>query len=354
MVLSVGDISEDDIADVARFLARQTRPGEAVGASPMTAERRLRWLLLENPSRASDIPLGWRIRDDGTVVGAAVCMPFRIGAGDFRATALQFAKFFVDADYRGMGLGILMRFVHEGRRFPLFCTSTNAKSGELFFRLGGSLIAGLDHTMLGIVRPAPLIDEWLFRRTRRPLLARRLASPIPAMMAPARRLARRRDLIRGVNLFPLHDVEEAAAIGLPPPAAALAIVRDREYLRWRYFSGERERDVYCFRRKSECDRLVVVEEIRSGYRGQIRVLNVLDIWPPPTPDSTAPLAAALAHRYRGRFDTIWMRGQSPAAEKALGAAGFLRHVFPAPLGWFIDSENRLPTNQWYLMPGESE
>ena len=89
--------------------------GEAIADVSMTPERRLRWLLLENPNRAHDIPLGWRIRDDaGAVVGAAVCIPLRIGAGEFRTTALMFAKFFVDGEYRGMGLGIFMRFVREG------------------------------------------------------------------------------------------------------------------------------------------------------------------------------------------------------------------------------------------------
>ena len=143
-------------------------------------------------------------------------------------------------------------------------------------------------------------------------------------------------------------------MSLPPVTDSLSVVRDPDYLHWRYFSGEGENHVYCFHRKNDRDRLVIVEEIRSGHRGQIRVLNVLDIWPRATPESAVALAAALADKYHARFDAIWLRSQSAATEDALQAVGFMEHRFPAPLGWFIDKENRLPTKDWYLMPGESE
>jgi GNAT superfamily N-acetyltransferase len=348
---AVALIDESDIPDVAAFLARQTRPGEAIVSNLMAPERRLRWLLLENPCRSNDIPLGWKIRNEtGVVVGAAICIPFHVGAGEFSAVALMFAKFFVDPDYRGMGLGIFMRFVREGRRFPLFCASTNAKSGELFSRMGGTIIPGMDHTMLGIRRPKPLIEEWIYRRTGRPALAKILS--IPAVLAPGRNSQRRRN--GSAELRRLQNIDEIAAVGLSTTANILGVVRDRDYLQWRYLSGERATDIYSFRNGGDVARLVVVEEIRSGHRGQIRVLNILDIFPPTNAESAPLLASALAAQYEIRFDVIWFRSQPPDAENALHAAGFVRHTFPAPLGWVIDAANRLPTKQWYLMPGESE
>jgi len=210
----------------------------------------------------------------------------------------------------------------------------------------------MDHTMLGIRRPRPLVEEWLFRKTCRPAIARFLS--MPAAMAPSRKLARLRDEVGKSELRRLQNADQIAEMHLPPATNALSVVRDRDYFHWRYFSGARENHVYRFHRKDDQDRLVIVEEIRSGYRGQIRVLNVLDIWPPVTSESAVTLVASLVDKYRCRFDTIWLRGQSAVAEDALRTLGFVQHQFPAPLGWFIDKGDRLPTKEWYLMPGESE
>lgn len=347
---TVDAISEPEIDDVAGFLARQVRSGEAKISGALSPAQRLRWLLLENPRRAAVVPLGWRIRDNaGAIVGAAVCVPMLIGCGEFRSVALMFAKFFVDPPYRGMGLGILMRFIREGRRFPLFCTSTNAVAGELFQKLGAKPIPQMDHTMLGVARVRPLAEEMLVRRLKQPVVARVLSAP--AVVIPGR-LPR----ITGGSLTRLNSTEEVdqLQLQLPLPSGRVAVVRDRAYVHWRYFTGERDKHVYCFASKDNQRRLIVVNEVRSGHRGQIRVLNVLDVWPPASADVATPLAAALAQQYAGRFDALWLRSQPPQAENALAQAGFRRHLFPAQLGWFIDKSGMLPPAEWYSVPGESE
>ncbi len=345
-------ITEADIPDVARYLARQVRPGEAVSINPLPPVDRLRWLLLNNPARNAGIPFGWRIRSaTGAVVGAATCTPWRIGAPNFATTALMFAKFFVDAPYRGMGLGIFMRFIREGRRFPLFCTSTNEIAGEMFRRVGGAVINGMDHTMLGIRGMAPLAEEYLFRRFKSPAAARILASP--AHLLRARIRCKMTDGGAG-ELTRLMTADEVAARGVPTVGDVIAVVRDREYLHWRYFTGDRDKEVFCLRCPGESDRIVVINRVLSGYRSQIRVLNVLDIWPPATPASARSLVAKLWIQYGSAFDTIWLRSQSEEVESALQSHGWMRHAFPAPLGWYIDAGNRLPTHKWYVMPGESE
>jgi hypothetical protein len=349
---NVAEITESEIPEVAAFLARQARPGEPVGANPLPPAERLRWLLLENPARISGIPLGWRIRAIGGVVGAAICVPFRIGAGDFSGTALMFAKFYVDVAFRGMGLGLLMRFVREGERFPLFVTSTNAISGQLFARLGASVIAGMDHTMLGIAKIAPLAEELAFRRLKSSVLARG-AGFVSRFFHP-RGLGRAFGAVSRGELIRQQSADDLAALQLPPPGVAVAVVRDRDYLHWRYFTRERDKEVWSFRLPGEVDRLAVVNEVRAGHRLQIRVLNVLDVWPPATPVVATALVGQLAMQYRGTFDVIWLRSQSDEVEAALRENGWRRHQFPAPLGWYLDRGNRLPVKGWYLMPGESE
>jgi hypothetical protein len=153
----------------------------------------------------------------------------------------------------------------------------------------------------------------------------------------------------------MRSAEEATNPALPPPAETMAILRDADYLHWRYFGREGGKDVYRLRVEGEADRLVVVRLARSGHRSQIRVLDVLDLWPAASPLAAERLVGHLASRYAGRFDVIWLRSQPPPTEQALQQRiGFMRHEFPAPLGWCIDRAGMLPTRRWYLMPGEAE
>jgi hypothetical protein len=310
---------------------------------------RLRWVLLENPARAADIPLGWCVRDGSTIVGTLLCVPFRVGVGDFTCTALMASKFYVDDAHRGMGVAPMMRFLQQGRRFPLLMTSANALAGEIYRKCGAFQLDGMDHTMLGVARPGPLAEEWLARRTGRPLAARLL--PLWPLWLVRKRI---RASVAGSELAVMHSAEEATTPPLPRPQGLLAILRDVDYLRWRYFGREAGKDVYRLRVAGEADRLAMVRLARSGYRAQIRVLDVLDVWPAANPLVADRLVGHLAARYAGRFDVIWLRSQPPEAEDALRRIGFLRHAFPAPLGWCVDRANLLPTRGWYLMPGEAE
>lgn len=346
--LTFNVITEADISDVAAYLARQARAGEATTTQGLPPERRLRWLLLENPARVDDVPLGWCIRDAAQcVIGTLLCVPFRVAARDVTRTALMSCKFFVDEPYRGAGLVPFRDYLKLGRQYPLFCTSANAVSGELFAGAGGNVIAGTDYTMLGVARYAPLTEEWAFRKTGRPALSRITALPIGLL--PRRKLGRSDGEMR-----PLTSVADVMALDLAPPGDAVAVVRDVPYLRWRYFSAESASTVLCFRGCGAGPRMVVVNQVRWGHRSQIRVLNVLDVWPPLDADTAPSFVQLLWARHEGAFDALWLRSQPPEAEADLRRFGFMRHRFPAPLGWCLDSSGRLPARNWYLMPGESE
>lgn len=341
-------ITEADISDVAAYLARQAGTGDATTSQGSLPERRLRWLLLENPARVDDVPLGWCIRDARqNVIGTLLCVPFRVAARGVSRIALMSCKFFVDEPYRGAGLVPFRNYLKLGRQYPLFCTSANAVSGELFAGAGGNVIAGTDHTMLGVARHAPLAEEWVFRKIGRPALSRITA--LPSCLLPRRKLGRSES-----ELQPLTSVEDVMALELPPPRDSVAVVRDPSYIRWRYFSTDSANEVLCFRGRGAVARMVVVNQVRWGHRSQIRVLNVLDVWPPLDADTASSLVQLLWARYEGAFDALWLRSQPPEAEAELRRLGFMRHRFPAPLGWCIDPSGHLPTRNWYLMPGESE
>lgn len=346
----VSPINESDFPEVAAFAARYARTGEPVSDEALSPEDRLRWVLGENPARSADIPFGWCTRDSGSkqMIAMLVCVPFRVGVGDFSCTALMASKFYADPNYPGAGIGPLMRFVQEGRRFPLLMTSANAVAGELYRKCGAYEIAGLDHTMLGVSRTGPLAEEWAFRRIGNGLASRILALPAHLL---------RRGFVRSRpsgELEALSSADQLATLSLPRPCEALAVIRDAQYLSWRYFGRERGKEVYRLRISGAEDRLVLVRLMRSGHRGQIRVLDVLDLWPPGDPHVVIPLVTQLALRYKNRFDAIWIRSQAAETEQAMRKIGFVRHQFPAPLGWCIDRAGLLPMKRWYLMPGETE
>lgn len=347
----VADISEGELAEVAEFLARQVRAGEPMSANARHPADRLRWLLVENPARLADVPLGWRIRSQGKIVGAALCIPFRVAGGGGSATALMFAKFFVDPPFRGMGLGLLMRFARLGKRYPLFVTSTNAIAGELFAKLGARQIAGMDHTMLGVRRLAPLAEELIYRRVGSPVAARILS--IAGLMFSRRQPPMRKSLAIA-SMKRARSVSDIESVLATTPKDQIAIVRDRDYVHWRYFAGDPDIEVWFLQCDSEPPWMIALNVLRGGYRQHIRILNILDVWPPLSPEALWPLINCLSGEYRDRFDVIWLRSQPASVEAEAQAAGWRRHYFPAPLGWNIDSQPVLPDLPWYLMPGESE
>lgn len=347
--LTTRPIVEADFPAVAQFLKGRARPGEAIDPGALPLEQRLRWVLLENPAHQPDVPLGWAVWENDRLVGTLLTPAVRMAARDFTCIALIASQFYVEPEYHGAGIGPFMRYLREGRRFLLLNNTANTISGSIFKQCGGKVIAGADHTMLGVARARPLAEEWFYRKTGRRMLA--LSAALPAIVAPPRL---KTSAAFDNSLIPIHSPDDVAKLDLIPPTDLIAIVRDIPYLRWRYFAGDRGKDIYRFQFPDEPDRFVAVNRIRLGHRGQIRVLNILDLWPPTTSASAPAIAMALARRYAGQFDTLWLRGQPGEAEVALRQIGFLTHSFPGPLGWYIDPAQILPHANFYLMPGESE
>jgi hypothetical protein len=132
--------------------------------------------------------------------------------------------------------------------------------------------------------------------------------------------------------------------------------RDLRYIRWRYFSGrDATVGVFAFRNQQvESDVLVTVNQRPRGYRGQIRALHVLDIYPSVTPEVCVSIGAALAQRYRGSIDAIVLRSLDKARQDVFRRVGFMRRQFDAPNGWFLDRSGLLPTRSWYLVPADGD
>lgn len=348
------EVREPDLHDVARFIHQQ-----AAGETPSTAlhealTTRLRWLLEGNPANQSDIPWGWLLRhESGRLVGVMTCIPQRFVCNGKVITALMSAKWYVDESSRGGGVGIFMRFAALNKRFPLFCTTAAPQSVELWKKFGGYEISDQEHELLGIDRLAPVVEEAIARRAKRPTLARIAA--IPALVAPGSLRALRRKA-QSSDVTRITSPSQATALAATSPPDLVTALRDEAFLRWRHFEcpDAAQHHVYAFRAPSGGSALVVAQIELRGHRKQVRALQIIDYYGDALPEDAPALAGALASVYRGKFDLLCFRGQSPQVQSALVSHGFKRRPFAAPVAWCIDRHNLLPSRRWYLVPADAE
>jgi len=342
-------ISESDIVELAQFIAVQS------GREPASVESHLRWFLLENPARDPQIPLGCGLRSpQGQLVGCILYVPQIFRFQQQTLLVVGSSCFYVDERYRGSGGLIFLRFSELGRKWPLFGNSANADAAKLWKARGAAPIAHSDHELFGVLRWEGVIEEGLARRGVPRTLARFASQPAALFVRPFKRL--KLEGGRAEHLIPLASAEEVMQLPIHDLAPELTAIRDLCYIRWRYFSG---RDatvaVFAFRNQQvESDVLVTVNQRLRGYRGQIRTLNVLDIYPPVTPEVCASIIAALAERYRSSVDAIVLRGLDAERQDLFCRRGFMRRQLEAPNGWFLDKSGFLPTRDWYLVPADGD
>jgi hypothetical protein len=342
-------ISESNIVELARFIAVQS------GHEPASVERHLRWFLLENPARDPQIPLGCGLRSpQGQLVGSILYLPQIFRCQQQTLLVVGSSSFYVDERYRGSGGLLFLRFSELGKKWPLFANSANADAAKLWKARGAVPIPYSDHELFGVLRWEGVIEEGVARRGVPKTFARMTGGPAALLLRPFKRL--KLDGGRPENLVPLVSAEQVLQLPIHGPTPELTANRDLRYLRWRYFSG-RDATVAAFAfRNQQVDSavLVTVNQRPRGYRGQIRALHVLDIYPTVTPAVCASIVAALAECYRGTVDAIVLRGLDEARQEVLRRLGFLRRQFDAPNGWFLDRSGFLPTRNWYLVPADGD
>jgi hypothetical protein len=342
-------IAESDIVELAQFIASQS------GRAPANVESHLRWFLLENPARDPQIPLGCGLRSpQGELVGCILYVPQTFRFQQLTLLIVGSSCFYVDERYRGSGGLIFLRFSELGRKWPLFGNSANTDAAKLWKARGAVPIPYSDHELFGVLRWRGVIEEGLSRRGVPKILARMIGGPA-ALFAPAfRRL--KLEAGRPEDLVLLASAEQVMQLPIHDSAPELTANRDLPYIRWRYFSGrDATAAVFAFRNKQvESGVLVTVNQRPRGYRGQIRTLNVLDIYPPVTPEVCASITAALVERYRSAIDAIVLRGLDEARQDSFRRLGFMRRQLDAPNGWFLDKSGFMRTRDWYLVPADGD
>lgn len=318
------DTSEPDLRELAGFFAVQTAD------SPELIFERLQWQM-RNPSRRPDVPFAWCVRTGGgTLGGAMLCTPHRLIKGSQQCTALMSSGFYVDASFRGAGMGIFLRYRALSEHYVLYATTANAQAARLWQWAGAKALAETDYELLLPTRWSSLVEEMLVRRlgVRSASLARAVA-PI----ANLRGLASCN--VSAGELTPVYCPEDAVVSssndGLQP-------VRDAAFIRWRFFDAPHaEAQIFKYRDEElSADGFIALTRVRRGYRKQIRTLYLADMWGRIPPRALPNLLHTIRSRYRRTADLLSIRCLPQEHLKEALATYCVRREFGCTTGWYID------------------
>ena len=341
-------LADSDIAEVAKFIAEQS------GKNPEFVETHLRWFLLENPARRADDALGFGLRFEGRLVGCILCVPQTFRFNDRTIDLMGSSSFYVDEDFRGQGGRIFLQYCRLGSRMPAFGTSANPEAAGLWKAAGAKPLLGSQGELLAVLRWPPLAEEFARRKYCNSIVTRIAGSSLSNLAALFRPL--KIDVHKSIALRPLSSAEEVSSLGAHRSSSKLTANRDISYIQWRYFSNRDKTAAFAFRSPlfGEEDILVTVNQRQRGYRGQIKALNLLDVYPEAPPQVWLEIIGALAHQYQSVVDMIVLRHQKPEHREFLCRRGLLWRAFEAPTGWLLDKSNLLPTEEVYFVPADGD
>lgn len=339
---------ETDLGHVARFIAAQS------GRSQSAIEAHLRWFWLENPARSPEQSLGFALRSAGELVGCILCSPQVFQHQGKQILLMGSSSFYVDQHYRGHGGRIFLQYSRLASRWPLFGTSANPEAASLWKAAGAQPISHSEGELFGVLHWPPVAEEFAHRQTSNRFVSRLAASSSSKLVALFRPL--KLACHRAEALQPLASADQAADLIPCAPSEKFTALRDEPYLRWRYFSG---RDatvaVFAFRNPESARALLVtVNQRPRGYRGQINSLNLLDVYPQPSPDEWLSILAALIARYSNSVDALVLRNLHPDTRKILCESGFHWRAFDAPTGWVLDRTRLLSAPEGYFVPADGD
>jgi hypothetical protein len=275
------------LPDVASFLRRwrdnhpEGSPVEPIREDSLSIERRLRWLLVENPVRTNDSRHGYCIRDHlGVIRGLSLSFPAAFRAADQRLLGLCSGSFFVEPQARTLGYHLFRKYLGLPGYSFYFATTCNARSAALWGSLGGCAVPAseTEHILplrLDVMLPAFVagitLSEVALDIAR---FAGRCANPILRLLSrqsPELTVKPCQDWQKLSELFRRHRL-----------AHWITSDRSAEFLQWRYgpASPNYPCDIYCFHDKRGNEGWFCLGKVIRGHLRQIRGSALLDaVWP---------------------------------------------------------------------------
>ena len=276
------------LPDVASFL-RRWHDNQAEGSSvqhparedSLSIERRLRWLLVENPIITDGSQHGFCIRDHlGIIRGLTLSFPAAFLAADQRLLGLCSGSFFVEPQARTLGYYLFKKYLSSPGYSFFFATTCNANSGALWGKLGGCAVPNSETEHILPLRLDIILPEFVAKNSSSEVasgIARifgRCANPILQLLA--RKSAE-------LTIEPCQDWQKLSELFRRHRSADwITSDRSAEFLQWRYgqTSPHYPCDIYLFRDKRGNEGWFSLGNIIRGQQGQIRGSVLLDaIWP---------------------------------------------------------------------------
>jgi hypothetical protein len=276
------------LPDVAAFLHRWlTSEGQdsaapkPIGETILSIERRLHWLLIDNPLAVPDSSVGYCLRDSlGAIRGLNLFFPVAFLTDDKRLLGLCSGSFFVDPPARSLGFYLFKRYLSTPGHSFYFACSCNASSSELWRRMGGRPVPNSGTEYILPLRLDAVIPAYVAARTSSAAAAGiaricgRSANPILRFLTrPPANLA----------LEPCEDWEKLSELSRRHrPAGQITSDRSPAFLQWRYGPGSPSYPcgVYLFRDPQGNEGWFSLADLSRGESGLFRKSVLLDaIWP---------------------------------------------------------------------------
>ncbi|MBV8842218.1 MAG: hypothetical protein JO307_05345, partial [Bryobacterales bacterium] len=257
------------LADVAEFIDKQRRAGLGAEDAP-AIERRLKWLLLENPLAGDRHPMGYSVRDLwGNIKGVNLCFPSAFLAGERRFFGLCSGSFFVEPSARPMGFYLFKKYLGAPDYKVFFATTCNANSVPLWRSLGGRLIPNSETEYI-----VPLRLDLMLSAKFKSAFAQFAARCIHRVQ---------HFLTRRTPAFTIEKCEDwdklAALFRAHRPPQWISYERSREFLEWRYGSNSPAHpcSLYVFRDRQGNEGWFALGTLK---RGAFKGAMLLDaVWP---------------------------------------------------------------------------
>lgn len=276
------------LPDVAVFLHRlrtsETEDSPAkkpVSETVGSIERRLRWLLIDNPVATPDSTLGYCLRDgSGVIRGLNLCFPVAFLSAEKRLLGLCSGTFFVAPPARSLGFYLFKKYLSTPGHSFYFASTCNTTSSELWRSIGGRPVPNSETEYILPLRFDAVIRAYVAAKTSSQIAAR-IAHMCGRSANPILRFRTRSSA--KFALEPCQDWEKLSELSRRHRSPDY-ITSDRSpaLLQWRYGPGSPSHPcgVYLFRDELGNEGWFSLGHFARGEGGQLRASVLLDaIWP---------------------------------------------------------------------------
>ena len=309
----------------SRILAQESAPD---------IERRLSWLLIQNPAALRESPLGYCLRDgSGAIRGLNLCFPSLFVAGHKQLAALCSGSFFVEPPARSLGFYLFKKCLRLPGYSFFFSCSCNPSSSEIWKAFGARSVPNSEIEYILPIRLDSLLAAYITDRTASSGAAR-MARLCGRSVNPILRALRKSS--PKLRVQSCHDWEKLSELsarhrapGFVHPDRAPAV------LEWRYgpASPAHPCGVYLLQDASGREGWFSLSRTTRGNRSPFPASLLLDaVWPlekmpaKSVFDTIVRVAAETS-------DAVSFRGQPGLAARQYGA-GVIPRKLAAPRAFF--------------------